>query len=144
MTKTWLSKELTLDLLAITIHSMNKIYERIAADGAEVSPWPVPEDVQRSQASQEIEPTPQPEAPAPEPVVEAAEAPAPVAEPVDYDQLHTQAQQLLRDINLAGGIDWITGTLFPHFGVNSLSNVPKERLPELVTMAETKHGGGAA
>ena len=38
---TWISKNLTLDLLAIGIHAMQKTFDRIKQEPDTQSPWPV-------------------------------------------------------------------------------------------------------
>lgn len=126
---TWLTKSLALDLLAITIDSLTRASERISqepdvpADGN----WPpaVEETPQQSE-------DPAPES-TPEPQSQQPEAPQ-----VDAEQLHTKAQEVLRSIAMAEGPDWITGELFPKFGVTSLNDIGPEQLPSLITEA-TKH-----
>lgn len=131
----WISKDLTLDLIAIGIHSLNKIYERIKAEPDTAGEWP-----QTEAATPEVTQAPDP-APATqhEPQANPEPEPAPEPEPqVDVEALHTQAQTILRTIAQTRGTDWITGTLFPHFGITSLTELPAEKLPELVDMAD-KH-----
>lgn len=142
----WISKNLTLDLIAIAIGGMQSAFDRIksepesdwpaAAEHPEVpaqapaavepapqsAPAPQPEPAPAAQ-----EPEPEPEASAPQQA--AAEAPAPQVNRIDEAKAH------LRDISLNGGMDWITGTLFPAFGVTSLTDVPADRLPELIDKA---------
>lgn len=131
----WITKQLTLDLLAITIDGLNKVFDRInqepdnTAPGApateSVSPWPVDDPAQPVTPTQ---PTPEPVKNTPEPTHETPT--------LDPDKLRTEAQTLLRTISQAGGTEWITGTLFPHFNVQTLTNVPADKLPELNQMAE--------
>lgn len=139
----WISKNLTLDLIAIAIGGMQSAFDRIKSEPE--SDWPAaaeqPEVPAQSPAA--VEPAPQ-SAPAPqsepapaaqdhqaapEPQQAAAEAPAPQVNRIDEAKAH------LRDISLNGGMDWITGTLFPAFGVTSLTDVPADRLPELIDKA---------
>lgn len=127
----WLSKDLTLDLLAIGIHSLNKIHQRIAQEPGE---WPSekpPAAEALPAAEPELKPAadPEPATPTPEP---AQETPA-----ADVQALKTEAQTLLRTISQTEGTDWITGGLFPHFGVNKLTDVPDDKLQELIDMATT-------
>lgn len=127
----WLSKDLTLDLLAIGIHSLNKIHQRIAQEPGE---WPSekpPAAETLPAAEPELKPAadPEPDTPTPEP---AQETPA-----ADVQALKTEAQTLLRTISQTEGIDWITGGLFPHFGVHKLTDVPDDKLQELIDMATT-------
>lgn len=144
----WLTKQLTLDLLAITIDSLNRVFKAIEASPDPVNgDWPPQgqpynwggngptERAQESSAPQQQPETPAPEpAPAPEPQPEAQ----PAAPQVDAEQLHTKAQEVLRSIAMAEGPDWITGTLFPKFGVTSLNDIGPEQLPSLITEA-TRH-----
>lgn len=127
----WLSKDLTLDLLAIGIHSLNKIHQRIAQEPGE---WPSekpPAAETLPPAEPELKPAadPEPATPTPEPEQETPAA--------DVQALKTEAQTLLRTISQTEGIDWITGGLFPHFGVNKLTDVPDNKLQELIDMATT-------
>lgn len=121
----WLTKSLTLDLIAITIDSLNRISERISTesnDGA--GNWPPAEQ----------NPAP---APAPEPAPAAQSTNLdPAAQAEQQAALHTKAQETLRNIALKEGTDWITGTLFPSFNVGSLNDIPADKLNELITQAE--------
>lgn len=133
----WISKNLTLDLIAIAISGMQSAFDRIKSEPE--SDWPAAEQPEvPAQAPAAVEPAPQPEptpaAQEPEPEASApqqaaAEAPAPQVNHIDEAKAH------LRDISLNGGMDWITGTLFPAFGVTSLTDVPTDRLPELIDKA---------
>ena len=130
----WLSKDLTLDLLAIGIHSLNKIHQRIAQEPGE---WPSekpPAAETLPAAEPELKPAteePAPQEPQPEPEQE------PETSAVDIQALKTEAQTLLRTISQTEGTDWITGGLFPHFGVNKFTDVPDDKLQELIDMATT-------
>ena len=146
----WISKNLTLDLIAIAISGMQSAFDRIKSEPE--SDWPAAEQPEvPAQAPAAVDPAPDtPEASvqaaaaesaaqsvqaaqdhqaAPEPQQAAAEAPAPQVNRIDEAKAH------LRDISLNGGMDWITGTLFPAFGVTSLTDVPTDRLPELIDKA---------
>ena len=140
----WISKSLTLDLIAIAIGGMQSAFDRIKSEPE--SDWPaaaeqpeVPaqapaavEPAPQSAPAPQPEPTPAAQEPEPEasaPQQAAAEAPAPQVNRIDEAKAH------LRDISLNGGMDWITGTLFPAFGVTSLTDVPTDRLPELIDKA---------
>ncbi|NME89582.1 hypothetical protein [Corynebacterium stationis] len=135
----WISKNLTLDLIAIAIGGMQSAFDRIKSEPE--SDWPAAE---QPEAPAAVEPAPQsapapqpepapaaqePEPESPAPQQAAAEAPAPQVNRIDEAKAH------LRDISLNGGMDWITGTLFPAFGVTSLTDVPADRLPELIDKA---------
>lgn len=136
----WISKNLTLDLIAIAIGGMQSAFDRIKSEPE--SDWPaaeVPaqtpaavEPAPQSAPAPQPEPTPAAQEPQPEASAQqqaAAEAPAPQVNRIDEAKAH------LRDISLNGGMDWITGTLFPAFGVTSLTDVPADRLPELIDKA---------
>ena len=126
---TWITKELTLDLLAITIDGLNKIFDRINED----SPTPTVTAVQPPAAVPDPATTHPADMPAeePEPV-----APAAAEATLGTSELLPQAQNLLRTIAQHEGNDWIITTLFPHFGVASLNDVPASRGPELIRMAQ--------
>lgn len=130
---TWISKNLTLDLLAIGIHAMQKTFDRIKEEPDTQAPWP-------HQEAPAAEPHPVEEAPAPK---EEPAAPEPKPEPQKEEtpDLLPEAQNTLRAISMNEGPGWITGTLFPHFNVQSLTDVPADKLPELITMAQ-KHRKG--
>lgn len=129
---TWMNKDLTLDLLAIGIDTLQRTYDRIKQEPDNVSPWPQVESTQAAPGTVEHQ---EPES-APEPQPETSET---STEPDSQDNtlLH-EAQTVLRHISLEQGPAWITGELFPHFGVKTLTDVPKDKLPELIDMA-TKH-----
>lgn len=132
---TWMNKDLTLDLLAIGIDTLQRTYERIKQEPDSVSPWPQVESPQAAPGlveAQSVEPAPQPK-PENSEISETSMEP----EAQDTDLLH-EAQTVLRQISLEQGPAWITGELFPHFGVKTLTDVPKDKLPELISMA-TKH-----
>lgn len=123
---TWISKGLTLDLLAIGIDAMQRTFDRIKEEPDTQSPWPkeqtpaaTPQAVQESPAAPKQEPA-------------TALKPQEEATP----DLLPEAQNLLRSISVNEGPAWITGELFPHFHVQSLTDVPAEKLPELITMAQ--------
>lgn len=134
----WISKNLTLDLIAIAIDGLTKSFDRIKSEPE--SDWPPAEVPTAAQPA--VEPPAPVEQPQPEPTPEpqpAAQEPAPAQEPAaaPAEQVNRldEAKTHLRDISLAGGMDWITGTLFPSFGVQNLNDVPAERLPELIAAA---------
>lgn len=125
---TWMNKDLTLDLLAIGIDTLQRTYDRIKQEPDSVSPWPQVESTQAAPGAVEETQTP-----APQPEPEAPQEPEGQA-----TDLLPEAQTILRHISLAEGPAWITGELFPHFGVKTLTDVPKDKLPELISMA-TQH-----
>lgn len=124
----WMTKDLTLDLLAIGIHTLEKIYQRVKEEPA--GEWPA------------VEPAPEPAATAAAAAPAAGEQkpvtpPTPAAEEKpDTEGRRTEAQNLLRQISGAEGPAWITGTLFPTYNVTTLSAVPGEKLPELIATAQ--------
>lgn len=126
---TWISKDLTLDLLAIGIDAMQKTFDRIKEEPDTQSPWP--QETAQSAAPQAVQESPA--APKQEPAT--APAPKPQEEETTPDLL-PEAQNLLRSISMNEGPTWITGELFPHFHVQSLTDVPADKLPELITMAQ--------
>ena len=138
----WISKNLTLDLIAIAIGGMQSAFDRIKSEPEPGAEWPVAEVP--AQAPAAVEPAPQ-SAPAPQPEpAPAAQEPEPEASAPQQAAAEASAPQVnrideakahLRDISLNGGMDWITGTLFPAFGVTSLTDVPTDRLPELIDKA---------
>lgn len=135
----WISKNLTLDLLAIAIDGLNKSFDRIKSEpepGTELTPAEIPEaQLQAVEPAPVEQPQPEP-APAPQPAAqEPASAPEPAAAPATEVSRLDEAKTHLRDISLSGGMDWITGTLFPHFGVNNLNDVIDENLPVLIDKA---------
>ena len=133
---TWISKNLTLDLLAIGIHAMQKTFDRIKEEPDTQSPWP-------QQEAPTAAPHPVEEAPVSkeEPAEGAAPEPKPELQEEETPDLLPEAQNTLRAISMDEGPGWITGTLFPHFNVQSLTDVPADKLPELITMAEKHHKG---
>ncbi len=133
---TWLTKELTLDLLAITIDGLNKIFNRINNDTAVDPATAHPADLPAAK-------TPITEA-TPEPVEDTPEPTQPDPEPEHNPNLLAEAQDHLRRLAQTEGIDWIRDTLFPHFQVESLTDVPAERLPELIGMVQAKTEQAAA
>ncbi|WP_144793350.1 hypothetical protein [Corynebacterium singulare] len=129
---TWMNKDLTLDLLAIGIDTLQRTYDRIKQEPDSVSPWPQVESASDAPGAVEENKAPAPQ-PQPQPQPEAPQEPEDQA-----TDLLPDAQTILRHISLAEGPAWITGELFPHFGVKTLTDVPKDKLPELIAMA-TKH-----
>lgn len=125
----WMTKDLALDLLAILSDAAQSAYERVKAAPGE-GEWP---QTQQAVAPKSETPAPpQPEAPAPA-------APAP-------DELLNQAKTACQRIVAQDGSPaWITGTLFPEFGVQSLTDVPGDKLPSLLEKANAhlEEGGGA-
>lgn len=163
----WISKSLTLDLLAITIDGLTKVFERITAEPdvqADQSPWseqpaapvnvelpadtPVPSSTVRQaaqEAQQALNEAQQASQTAPAPAPAPAATPAPQAQPAaaPVEDLRPQAQDALRRIAQTEGTDWIRETLFPHFGTSTLNDIPEAKLPEVIAMATTRLELGA-
>lgn len=119
----WMTKNLALDLLAILIGATENAYNTIknAPDGN----WPpAVEQPANEPATQNTPPTP-PQQQATEPTPNA-------------DALLVEAKNLLQGIVATGGREWVTGTLLPKFGVAKLSDVPADKLPQLVETAKQK------
>lgn len=144
----WMTKDLALDLLAILSGAAQSAYERVKAAPGE-GEWPKQEAQPQREVAPPQEtpaPQPQPEAPAPaapqqtepQPQTGAPAAPAP-------DELINQAKTACQRIVAQDGSPaWITGTLFPEFGVQSLTDVPAEKLPALLEKANAHLEGGGA
>lgn len=134
----WMTKDLALDLLAILIGATENAFNTIknAPDGdwppAVDKPAEAPARPQQAPAdTPAAAETPQPDTP---PAAEPKqETPAPNA-----DEQLVEAKNLLQGIVSAGGREWVTGTLLPQFGVAKLSDVPADKLPELIKEAEKK------
>lgn len=140
----WISKNLALDLIAIAIGGMQSAFDRIKSEPEPGTEWPATEVPAQAPAAVDPAPAPveqpQPEptpAPAPQPAAQEP-APEPAAAPAAEVNHHAEAQGHLRDINLnlgTAGIEWITGVLFPQFGVQNLNDVPADQLPALIQAA---------
>lgn len=138
----WMTKDLALDLLAILIGATENAYNTIkdAPDGD----WP-PAVEQPADA-----PTKQAPAPAPAAVEAPKQDTPPAAEPQQQEtpapnanEQLVEAKNLLQGIVAAGGREWVTGTLLPKFGVAKLSDVPVDKLPQLIEAAKQKQQQGA-
>ncbi len=130
----WMTKDLALDLLAILINAGQSAFDRIknAPDGD----WPPavpqqPADAPAKQAPAGTTAEPKQDTP-PAPPQQPAE-PTP-----DGDALLVEAKNLLQGIVASGGREWVTGTLLPQFGVAKLSDVPADKLPQLIETAKQK------
>lgn len=135
---TWMTKNLTLDLLAIGQDFLRRCAEAINNQPQQETSETVETSDNRHPADTVPE-TPQPE-PAPEPQPEPAPEPQLQEATPTHEDLHSEAQTLLRTIVQAEGTDWVTGTLFPKYGVQSLNDVPANRLSDLVADAKTHKG----
>ncbi|MBD0853074.1 hypothetical protein CU043_02360 [Corynebacterium striatum] len=130
---TWMTKELTLDLLAIGQDFLRRCAEAInnqpQQEISEISE--ISETSDNRHPADTVPETTQPE-PAPTTQPEAAAT--------TNEDLHSEAQTLLRTIVQAEGTDWVTGTLFPKYGVQSLNDVPANQLSDLVADAKAHKG----
>lgn len=129
----WMTKDLALDLLAILIGATENAFNTIkdAPDGD----WPPavekPADAPaKQQAPADTSEEPKRDTP---PTAPQQETPAPNA-----DEKLVEAKNLLQGIVASGGREWVTGTLLPKFGVAKLSDVPAEKLPQLIETAKQK------
>ena len=122
MPTNWLTKELTLDLLSITIGALVKIHDTIddatknapAQAGAEKAETPAPTPAADTETTDNADST------------EDAE-PAPTL---------PQIQTALRTIAQAEGIDWIQNELFASFQITNITDLPTDHYPlawELIT-----------
>lgn len=137
----WMTKDLALDLLAILIGATENAYNTIknAPDGD----WPPIWKPAEESAAQQEAPAPAPAESAPKPDTPPAAEPQQPAEPTpDGDALLVEAKNLLQGIVASGGREWVTGTLLPKFGVAKLSDVPADKLPELIESAKKKQEAG--
>ena len=129
----WLSKELTLNLLAISIEGLVKIHDAI--DNA-------------TQTEQPATPQDEVSAPAAEasPATDNETDETALAEPETSPEAPTEAdaptlpeiQNALRTIAQAEGVDWIQNTLFAHFGITNITHLSADKLAEAQSMI-TRH-----
>ena len=128
----WMTKDLALDLLAILIGAGQSAYNRINDAPGE---WPPAVEAPAETPQQTPAPEPQPQqAPAAAPQ-QQDEAPAPE---IDAQALLVEAKTLLHPISQGGGRDGIKNTLLPQFGVDKLSDVPADKLPQLIEDVKQK------
>lgn len=136
----WMSKDLALDLLAIIIGATQNAYDTIknAPDGgwtpAVEQPTTEPAKQQPAAAQQQQEEAPKQDTPpAPQPQTNTSVP--------DADTRLVEAKTLLQGIVASGGREWVTGTLLPQFGVQKLSDVPADKLPQLIEVVKQKGAG---
>lgn len=110
---------------------MQRTFDRIKQEPGE---WPSAVEKPAAPAEETPAPTPQADTP-PAAAPQQEEAPAPGPDP---QALLTEAKTLLQTMSSTGGTAWIKGTLLPQFGVQKLSDVPAENLPELIEAAKQK------
>lgn len=135
----WMTKDLALDLLAILIGAGQSAYNRIKDAPGE---WPPAVEAPAEQSAVAPQQTPT-DTPAPKPQPQQApaaqqqkeEAPAPE---IDAQALLVEAKTLLQSIVASGDREWVTATLLPQFGVAKLSDVPADKLPQLIEVAKQK------
>ena len=139
----WMTKDLALDLLAILIDAGQSAFDRIKIEPD--GDWPPAISQQPADApAKQQAPADTPEEPADTPEEPKQDTP-PAAEPQqpaeptpDGDALLVEAKNLLQGIVASGGREWVTGKLLPKFGVAKLSDVPADKLPELIKEAKKK------
>lgn len=126
---TWISKSLTLDLLAIGIDCLQRTFDRIQAEpDTTAGQWPPVEAPAAEATEPTLETTSQPvPQPVPEPEPESAAAQA---------DLHAEAQTILRKISVTEGADWIINVLFSKYGVQTLDAVPAGQMAALIADAK--------
>lgn len=140
---TWISKNLTLDLLAIGIDAMQKAYDRIKTEPETAGEWPPADSPAAASASTKAKF--EAAARTANESLEAAQKAEALAETAaNTAELHAKAQTVLRSISLDEGPEWITGVLFPKYGVSTLNAVPADKLADLVADAEEHANGKAA
>lgn len=139
----WITKNLTLDLLAITIDGLNKAFTRIN-DEPDGGNWPpieptTPQAVEAPAADFGVGGPVENQETTPEPAVAESQ---PEPEPdLDPEALLNEAKSTLRSIAMTtGGTAWITSKLFPKFDVTTLTDVPADKLPELIAKAQEHTG----
>ena len=120
----WLTKELTLNLLAISIEGLVKIHDAI--DHAT--------QAERPNAPQDEVSAPAAEAPpAKESETGVTAPPEPEAEPEPTPPANTptmpEIQNALRTIAQAEGVDWIQNELFKGFDITNITHLPGDKLP---------------
>ena len=131
----WMTKDLALDLLAILIGATENAFNTIknAPDGD----WPPAVSQQPADAPAKQAPADTPEEPKqdtpPTAEQQQQETPAPNA-----GEKLVEAKNLLQGIVASGGREWVTGMLLPQFGVAKLSDVPADKLPQLIETAKQK------
>lgn len=129
----WMTKDLALDLLAILIDATQNAYNRIKDAPGE---WPPAVEAPAEEPAK-------PQAPA-DTTAEPKQDTPPAAQPQtntsapDADTLLVEAKTLLQGIVASGGREWVTSTLLPQFGVQKLSDVPADKLPQLIEVVKQK------
>lgn len=130
----WMTKDLALDLLAILIGATENAYNTIknAPDGN----WPPAVSQPADEPAKQNTPEKPKQNTPPTPPQQQATKPTPNA-----DALLVEAKNLLQGIVASGGREWVTGTLLPKFGVAKLSDVPADKLPQLIETAKQQEAG---
>lgn len=116
----WLTKDLTLDILSITIHGLVKIHDAI--NDTQPTP-PKPHSQNDWPATTTVD---QP------PATQADNQPA----QQDIPSL-PQIQEKLRTIAQTEGTDWIQNTLFPALGITNLTSLDQSDYPRAWEMITT-------
>lgn len=137
----WMSKDLALDLLAILIGATQNAYDTIK--NAPDAGWPPAveqptNETAKQQALAEPPAAEQQQEEAPKQDTPPAAQPQTNTPAPDADDRIVEAKTLLQPISRNGGRDWIKTTLLPQFGVDKLSDVPADKLPQLIEVVKRK------
>lgn len=140
----WMTKELALDLLAILIGATQNAYDTIK--NAPDAGWPPAveqptDETAKQQALAEPPAAAQQQEEAPKQDTPPAAQPQTNTSVPDADTLLVEAKTLLQGIVASGDREWVTGTLLPQFGVSKLSDVPADKLPQLIEVVKQKGVG---
>lgn len=133
MTTNWLTKELTLDLLSITIGALVNIHDAIEAKTTPQTTKPEiggGGPVQEPEAATAEDPTPAP-----------AATPAPADNPQEAEPAVTlpQIQTALRTIAQAEGVDWIQNTLFTTLGITNITTLDPSQYAKAWELITSHH-----
>lgn len=131
----WMTKNLALDLLAILIGAGQSAFDRIKQEPEGDWPPAVEQPADEPAPQQTPADTPATAEPKQGTPHAAQQATTPAA---DGDALLVEAKTLLQGIVASGDREWVTGTLLPRFGVSKLSDVPTDKLPELIDVVKQK------
>lgn len=127
----WMSKDLALDLLAILIDATQNAYDTIK--NAPDAGWPPAVEKPTNEPTKQQQQEEAPKQDTPPAAQPQTNTPAP-----DGDTLLVEAKTLLQGIVASGDREWVTGTLLPKFGVSKLSDVPADKLPQLIDVVKQK------
>lgn len=137
MTTNWLTKELTLDLLSITIGALVNIHDAIEA---KTTPQTTKPEIGEGGPVQEPE-AEKAEAPAPADAPAPAATPAPADNPQEAEPAVTlpQIQTALRTIAQAEGVDWIQNNLFTTLGITNITTLDTDQYAKAWELITSHH-----